>query len=141
MGSGLRFARGAFAFVDEIERGEEQQRLVRLLVGSAFLERSDADVEIVEAFDGLRQSHTGALAVIPRRGKGEMENPRPTSLLSFQDTNQIPAREAIGMPFSMIGQTAVRGTAEEAARTPVSVADRPIFKKITRWGVGRQDSP
>jgi hypothetical protein len=24
-----------------------------------FLKRSDADVEIVEAFDGLRQSHTG----------------------------------------------------------------------------------
>ena len=38
--------------VDEIESSEQQERLVRLLVWSAFLKRRGADIEVVEAFDG-----------------------------------------------------------------------------------------
>lgn len=45
------------AFVDEIKGGEQEQGLVRSLVRSAFLQRRDADVEIIEAFDGSGEEH------------------------------------------------------------------------------------
>ena len=45
------------AFVDEVEGGEQQQGLVGLLVRSAFLKRRDADIEIVESFDGGGEEH------------------------------------------------------------------------------------
>lgn len=48
---------GGEAFVDEIEGGEKEQRLVGPFMRRAFLQRSYADVEIVEAFDGLIQCH------------------------------------------------------------------------------------
>ena len=45
------------ALVDEIECGEQEQRLVRSLVGRAFGERRGADIEVVETFDGGTQEH------------------------------------------------------------------------------------
>ena len=44
--------------VYEIESGEQQQRLVRPLVGVSLLHGSDADVEVVEAFDGCIEKHS-----------------------------------------------------------------------------------
>ena len=46
------------AFVDEVEGGEQEQRLVRALVRCAFIERGDADIEVVETFDGGIQKHS-----------------------------------------------------------------------------------
>ena len=45
------------ALVDEIEGGEQEERLVGLLVGRAFGKRRDADVEVVETFDGGGEEH------------------------------------------------------------------------------------
>jgi len=43
--------------VDEIEGGHEQQRLVRLFVRRAFLNRSGSDVQVVETFNGGGKKH------------------------------------------------------------------------------------
>jgi len=45
------------AFVNEIESGEQQQRLVWLLVWRAFFKGRDADVEVVETFDCGGEKH------------------------------------------------------------------------------------
>ena len=47
------------ALIDEIEGGEQQQGLVRSLVRRAFLKGRDADIEVVEAFDGGGEEHEG----------------------------------------------------------------------------------
>ena len=47
------------SLVDEIEGGEQQQGLVRSLVRRAFLKGRDADIEVVEAFDGGGEEHEG----------------------------------------------------------------------------------
>jgi hypothetical protein len=49
---------------------------VRLLVGRAFLKRSDADVEIVEAFDGFVQCHRDREAKETAGGKGNRSSRR-----------------------------------------------------------------
>lgn len=46
-----------FSFINEIERGEEEQRFVRPLVRRALFDRCDAGMEVVETFDGLIQYH------------------------------------------------------------------------------------
>ena len=58
-----------FAFVNEIEDCEKQQRFVGPLV--AFVcHADDADVEIVEAFDGFIQCHRDREAKETTGGKG-----------------------------------------------------------------------
>ncbi len=44
-------------FVDQIEDGEQKQRLVRSLMRTPLLHRRGADVEVVEAFDGGGKKH------------------------------------------------------------------------------------
>jgi hypothetical protein len=39
-----------FSFINEIERGEKQQRFVRSLVRRTLFDRCDAGMEVVEAF-------------------------------------------------------------------------------------------
>ena len=41
------------SFIDQIQRREEQQRLVGLFVGAAFLDWRRADAERIKALDGL----------------------------------------------------------------------------------------
>ena len=41
-----------FSFINEIERGEKQQRFVRSLMRRTLFDRCDAGMEVVEAFDG-----------------------------------------------------------------------------------------
>jgi hypothetical protein len=41
------------AFVEEVEDREQEQRLVGPFVRRAFLHRRGADIQVVEAFDGL----------------------------------------------------------------------------------------
>ena len=43
--------------VDQIEGGHEQQRLVRLFLRRAFLNRSGSDVQVVKTFDGGGKKH------------------------------------------------------------------------------------
>lgn len=50
------FGRG-LAFVDEIQSGEQQQWLVRSLMRTPLLHRRGADVEVVEAVDGVVEKH------------------------------------------------------------------------------------
>ena len=45
------------AFVDEIERGPEQERLVWPVMRSPLRHRRGADLEIVEGFDGGGGKH------------------------------------------------------------------------------------
>lgn len=45
------------AFVDEIERGEQQQRLVGALVRTALGHRRGADVQVVESLDRRGWKH------------------------------------------------------------------------------------
>jgi len=45
------------ALINKVEGGEQQQGLVWLLVRSSFLKRRNADIEIVEAFDGGGEEH------------------------------------------------------------------------------------
>jgi hypothetical protein len=47
------------ALVDEIEGGEQKERLVGLLVRSAFGKWRGADAEVVETFDGGGEEHGG----------------------------------------------------------------------------------
>ena len=41
-----------FSFINEIERGEKQQRFVRSLMRRTLFDRCDTGMEVVEAFDG-----------------------------------------------------------------------------------------
>ena len=49
--------RGGQPGVDKIEGGQQQQGLMRPLVGTPLINRRDADVEVVEAFDGRIDMH------------------------------------------------------------------------------------
>jgi hypothetical protein len=60
-------------FVDEIEGGEQEQGFVGLLVRSARLHRRDADLEVVEAFDGGIEKHGFRKAEVLLEGKEEIE--------------------------------------------------------------------
>ena len=57
------------AVVDEIEGGEQQKGLVGLLVRSAFLDESGADIQVVETFDSCGEKHAGRKAVCLIGGK------------------------------------------------------------------------
>jgi hypothetical protein len=50
------------SLVDEVERGEQEERLVRTLVRAALLHRRGARVEVVKPVDGLIGSHGARVA-------------------------------------------------------------------------------
>ena len=58
-----------FLFICEIEGSEEQKWLARLFVESAFLDKSGADIQVVETFDSCGEEHARRKAVCLIGGK------------------------------------------------------------------------